>query len=87
MAILSPAEEQGSVSEADSCQHVSPFIYNGDVGHLTACSIRFAPPLVISEEDLMKAVDIIKQCLEDLDKVNIENRPISEELTDDHIAR
>ena len=84
MAILSRAKEQGSVSEADSCQYVSPFICYGDVGHLAACSIRFAPPLVISEEDLMKAVDIIKQCLEDLDKVNSEKFTISEELTDDH---
>lgn len=33
-------------------------------------SIRFAPPLVISEEDLMKAVRIIGECLEDLDKVS-----------------
>ena len=32
-------------------------------------SIRFAPPLVITEEDLMKAVSIIGECLEDLDKV------------------
>ena len=32
-------------------------------------SIRFAPPLVISEEDLMKAVKIIGECLRDLDLV------------------
>ncbi|KAI0354242.1 ornithine-oxo-acid aminotransferase [Trametes cingulata] len=32
--------------------------------------IRFAPPLVISEEDLMKAVEIIKSSLEDLDKLD-----------------
>ncbi|KAJ3557635.1 hypothetical protein NM688_g1367 [Phlebia brevispora] len=32
--------------------------------------IRFAPPLVISEEDLMKAVRIISECLRDLDKVD-----------------
>ncbi|TDL26841.1 ornithine-oxo-acid aminotransferase [Rickenella mellea] len=31
--------------------------------------IRFAPPLVISEEELMKAVQIIDQCLLDLDKI------------------
>ncbi|KAI0728927.1 ornithine-oxo-acid aminotransferase [Fomitopsis betulina] len=31
--------------------------------------IRFAPPLVISEEDLMRAVDVIKSALEDLDKL------------------
>ena len=33
-------------------------------------SIRFAPPLVISEEDLMKAVDVIRSSLQDLDKVS-----------------
>lgn len=33
-------------------------------------SIRFAPPLVISEEDLLKAVDVIRSSLEDLDKVS-----------------
>lgn len=32
-------------------------------------SIRFAPPLVISEEELMKAVHIIELSLNDLDKV------------------
>jgi ornithine--oxo-acid transaminase len=37
--------------------HWSYFIY----------SIRFAPPLVISEEDLDKAIKIIGECLNDLD--------------------
>ncbi|KAE9396215.1 ornithine aminotransferase [Gymnopus androsaceus JB14] len=32
--------------------------------------IRFAPPLVISEEDLLKAVKIIGECLNDLDKLD-----------------
>ncbi|GJE88985.1 aspartate aminotransferase family protein [Phanerochaete sordida] len=32
--------------------------------------IRFAPPLVISEEELMKAVKIIAECLEDLDTLD-----------------
>ncbi|THU85517.1 ornithine-oxo-acid aminotransferase [Dendrothele bispora CBS 962.96] len=32
--------------------------------------IRFAPPLVISEDDLLKAVKIIGECLEDLDKLD-----------------
>ncbi|PIL25860.1 hypothetical protein GSI_11613 [Ganoderma sinense ZZ0214-1] len=32
--------------------------------------IRFAPPLVISEADLVKALDIIKSSLEDLDKLD-----------------
>ncbi|KAF8636083.1 hypothetical protein AX17_003789 [Amanita inopinata Kibby_2008] len=31
--------------------------------------IRFAPPLVISDEDMKKAVKIIGECLNDLDKV------------------
>ncbi|KAG7443197.1 ornithine-oxo-acid aminotransferase [Guyanagaster necrorhizus] len=33
--------------------------------------IRFAPPLVISEGDLLKAVRIIGECLEDLDRVDV----------------
>ncbi|KAH0580013.1 ornithine aminotransferase [Termitomyces sp. 'cryptogamus'] len=32
--------------------------------------VRFAPPLVITEEDLKKAVRIIGECLEDLDKLD-----------------
>lgn len=32
--------------------------------------IRFAPPLVISEEDLRKAIKVIAECLEDLDKLD-----------------
>jgi acetylornithine/succinyldiaminopimelate/putrescine aminotransferase len=32
-------------------------------------SIRFAPPLVISEEDVRKAIKIIGESLEELDKV------------------
>ncbi|KAF5376746.1 hypothetical protein D9615_007891 [Tricholomella constricta] len=33
--------------------------------------VRFAPPLVISEAELKKAVKIIGECLEDLDKVDV----------------
>lgn len=33
-------------------------------------TIRFAPPLVISEDDLMKVVKIIGECLIDLDKLD-----------------
>jgi ornithine--oxo-acid transaminase len=36
---------------------------------LPPCSIRFAPPLVISQEDLEKAIQVIEQCLVDFDKV------------------
>ncbi|KAI6102998.1 pyridoxal phosphate-dependent transferase [Pisolithus sp. B1] len=32
--------------------------------------IRFAPPLVISEEDLRKAINVIAECLEDFDKLD-----------------
>ncbi|KAI6041764.1 pyridoxal phosphate-dependent transferase [Pisolithus marmoratus] len=32
--------------------------------------IRFAPPLVISEEDLRKAIKVIAECLQDLDKLD-----------------
>jgi len=32
-------------------------------------SIRFSPPLVISEEDLQKCIEVIRQALIDLDKV------------------
>ncbi|KAJ6578727.1 pyridoxal phosphate-dependent transferase [Mycena vulgaris] len=32
--------------------------------------VRFAPPLVISEEDLLRAVRIIGECLEDLDQLD-----------------
>jgi ornithine--oxo-acid transaminase len=34
-------------------------------------SIRFSPPLVISEEDLQKSVGEIRQALIDLDKVRL----------------
>jgi len=33
--------------------------------------VRFAPPLVIKEEDLAKAVTIIGECLADLDEVDV----------------
>ncbi|KIM57553.1 hypothetical protein SCLCIDRAFT_28774 [Scleroderma citrinum Foug A] len=32
--------------------------------------VRFAPPLVISEEDLRKAVNVIAECLNDLDRLD-----------------
>ena len=34
-------------------------------------SVRFSPPLVISEEDLKKSVGEIRQALIDLDKVRL----------------
>lgn len=33
-------------------------------------TIRFAPPLVIEEKELRWCVEVIKGCLEDLDKVS-----------------
>ncbi|KAF8824625.1 hypothetical protein HHX47_DHR8000316 [Lentinula edodes] len=33
--------------------------------------IRFAPPLVISEEDLLKSVKVLGECLNDLDKLDV----------------
>jgi len=44
--------------------------------------IRFAPPLVISEEDLMKAVRIIQECLIDLDR--LDEIPGEDESEDGH---
>lgn len=35
------------------------------------CSVRFAPPLVIKEEDLRRAIKVIGECLQDLDNVRI----------------
>lgn len=32
--------------------------------------IRFAPPLVISEEDLRKAIQIIKESLTEIDQID-----------------
>ena len=34
-------------------------------------SIRFSPPLVISEDDLQKSIGVIRQTLIDLDKVRL----------------
>jgi hypothetical protein len=51
--------------------------------------VRFAPPLVISEEDLKKAVKIIGECLEDLDKVRLlcfPPCPFSSDLNEDVLA-
>lgn len=38
---------------------------------MSCYSIRFAPPLVIEEEDLKRAVRIIGECLADLDTVSL----------------
>jgi hypothetical protein len=73
VAILLAPEEPGRSCEADSLQYVRHLLFP-----LSICcnfllfwySVRFAPPLVILEEDLRKAIDIIGQCLTDLDLVS-----------------
>jgi hypothetical protein len=40
-----------------------------DADDLLSQSIRFSPPLVISEEDLQNAIEVIRQALIDLDQV------------------
>ena len=47
-----------------------------DTDELEFCSIRFSPPLVISEEDLQKGIEIIKQALIDLDEVCISSTSV-----------
>lgn len=39
------------------------------MAYMSVDSIRFAPPLVISEEDLDRAIMVIEKSLNDLDKV------------------
>jgi 4-aminobutyrate aminotransferase-like enzyme len=71
MAALLVAEEPRRVGQAHPCQRVS-LLWSCGVPRLIACSsIRFAPPLVIEEEDLKKAVKIIGECLADLDVVSL----------------
>lgn len=69
MAVLFVAEESRSAGEAHACQYVSLFCSLRSVGVEVVGSVRFAPPLVISEEDLKRAVKIIGECLADLDNV------------------
>lgn len=68
MAVLFAAQEPGRARQADTCQHVGDRVsslIDGD----GVCSIRFAPPLVISEEELETAMRRIEECLYDFDKV------------------
>ncbi|KZV83964.1 ornithine-oxo-acid aminotransferase [Exidia glandulosa HHB12029] len=52
-------------------------------GHI----IRFAPPLVIEEEDMQKALDIIRESLDDLDKLDdIPGEVESEKGYEEHLA-
>lgn len=41
----------------------------GDSPRVFIASIRFSPPLVISEGELQMSLSVIKQCLNDLDTV------------------
>jgi len=70
MAVLSSVEKQGGVGEANTCEYVCCSL---SFLSLLTClvSVRFAPPLVIKEEDLAKAVTIIGECLADLDEVRL----------------
>ena len=74
MAVLFTFEEQRHVGKANACQYVCfpflPFFPKIVPDHFF--SVRFAPPLVISEEDLKEAVKIIGECLLDLDQVKID---------------
>ena len=76
MAALSLAQESRRAYQTDSREHVSYACVLKNQGRkhtdeLEYCSIRFMPPLVISEEDLQKSIEIIKQALVDFDEVCI----------------
>lgn len=71
--------ESGPSGQADSYQHVSAlFRCIGAVLIMPIAhnSIRFAPPLVISEAELDKAISIIEGALSDLDKVSLWLGPV-----------
>ena len=90
MAALPFAEESGRACQADAREHVSAFFLfkNKEETDQLECyqliqkkqkklecySIRFSPPLVISEEHLQRGIEIIKQALNDLDEVCISGR-------------
>jgi hypothetical protein len=71
MAILLATEEPRGSGEANPLQHVRNLMVSRSIDcNFLRCSVRFAPPLVILEEDLRKAIAIIGQCLTDLDQVS-----------------
>ena len=74
MAVLFAFEEQGRFGEADARQYVcSPLPLLCCLQNLIVLfnsSVRFAPPLVISEEDMKESVKIIGECLLDFDQVS-----------------
>ena len=70
VAVLFAVEESGRAGEADARQHVGDRVLCLMMMMLMCRgSIRFAPPLVISEEELETAMGRIEQCLDDFDKV------------------
>lgn len=85
MAVLPVAEEPRVVGKANARERVGlPFFFSFqprgvlivfilDIASDFRYSVRLAPPLVISEEDLAKAVRIIGECLVDIDE--LENIP------------
>ena len=71
MAILPAAEEQGCARKADTPQYVSRVLsfraLSLDQYLCILHSIRFSPPLVITDAELQKAIGIILQSLGDFD--------------------
>lgn len=49
-------------------------------------SVRFAPPLVISEEELDQALEVIKQALVDLDEVKFPCLLVARPTADSHLS-
>lgn len=76
MAALPAVKEQRGVGKAHPYQHVSYWFRcfvtykTNELRFFFLARIRFAPPLVISEEDLAHAVKVIGECLIDLDKLD-----------------
>lgn len=71
MAVLFAFEEPRRFGEAYSRQYVCiSSLFCLEFLIISFSSIRFAPPLVISQEDLEEAVKIIGECLLDLDQVS-----------------
>ena len=62
-------EVEGAAREADAREHVSGQRRMRAMSQCANGSIRFAPPLVISEEDVRKAVKIIAESLEEFDTI------------------
>ena len=76
MAVLFAFEEQRRFGEADARQYVCvPLLCCLQIlifffFFASFSSVRFAPPLVISEEEMKEAVKTIGECLVDFDQVS-----------------